>query len=233
MPLNYISPAEAVKIFTAEAPVHLYGAYIAVPTAQAVIVTEGADVVRELIGLKELIDVPPASVTSEFVQLTHADAEKVADLLNKLLEPKKDVSQAADASIPAGVPADLGNNAPMSNERDLLSGPATIEADLLQHIFRARSIQSRARCQQGQAAQGFPRGPLARHRSLIYLETALTTDGLGSAPFLPGDQNLMLVVKVTVRPAPGTTWCAPTRSIYCLSQRLETLICRLTFLLTW
>jgi general secretion pathway protein D len=129
MPLNYISPTEAVKIFTAEAPVHLYGAYIAVPTAQAVIVTEGADVVRELIGLKELIDVPPASVTSEFVQLTHADAEKVADLLNKLLEPKKDVSQAADASIPAGVPADLGNNAPMSNERDLLSGPATIEAD--------------------------------------------------------------------------------------------------------
>jgi len=128
MPLNYISPAEAVGIFTSEAPVHPYGAYIPVPTAQAVIVTEGADVVRELIGLKELIDVPPASVTSEFVQLQSADAEKVADLLNKLLEPKKGQPQETGAG-PISVPADLGNNAPMSNEHDLLSGPATIEAD--------------------------------------------------------------------------------------------------------
>jgi general secretion pathway protein D len=127
MPLNYINPQEAVQVFTAQAPVHPYGAYIPVPTAQAVIVTEGADVVRELIGLKELIDVPPASVTSEFVQLRRADAEKVTDLLNKLLEAKKDSPQAD--SGPVGVPARLGNATPMSNERDLLSGPATIEAD--------------------------------------------------------------------------------------------------------
>jgi general secretion pathway protein D len=130
MPLNYISPAEAVTIFTSEAPVHPYGAYIAAPTAQAVIVTEGADVVRELIALKELIDVPPASVTSEFVQLTRADAEKVADLLNKLLEPKKENSPAGGGGGgPVVVPAGLGNNAPISNERDLLSGPAQIVAD--------------------------------------------------------------------------------------------------------
>jgi general secretion pathway protein D len=127
MPLNYISPQEAVPIFMAQAPVHPYGAYIPVPTAQAVIVTESTDVVRELIGLKELIDVPPASVTSEFVQLRRADAEKVADLLNKLLDTKKDNAQAGGGSV--AVPASLGNSAPMSNERDLLSGPATIQAD--------------------------------------------------------------------------------------------------------
>jgi general secretion pathway protein D len=126
MPLNYISPTEAVTIFTAEAPVHSYGAYIPAPTAQAVIVTEGADVVRELIGLKELIDVPPASVTSQFVQLTRADSEKVADLLNKLLQPKKEgVTGTGAVSVPPGI----GNTVPMSNERDLLSGPAQIVAD--------------------------------------------------------------------------------------------------------
>ena len=79
--------------------------------------------VRELIALKELIDVPPASVTSEFVQLTRADAEKVADLLNKLLEAKKDDQRqchGAGQSFRRG----LGNEAPMSNEHDLLSGPA-------------------------------------------------------------------------------------------------------------
>lgn len=128
MPLNYISPAEAVTIFASEAPVHPYGAYIPAPTAQAVIVTESADVVRELIALKELIDVPPASVTSEFVQLTRADAEKVADLLNKLLEPKKE-HQRGDHDEAVVVPPSLGNSAPVSNEHDLLSGPAQIVAD--------------------------------------------------------------------------------------------------------
>jgi general secretion pathway protein D len=127
MPLSYISPPEAVGIFQAQAPVHPYGAYIPAPTAQAVIVTESADVVRELIALKELVDVPPANVTSEFVQLNRADAEKVADLLNKLLEAKKDDQPAALS--PVFVPARLGNEAPMSNEHNLISGPAEIVAD--------------------------------------------------------------------------------------------------------
>jgi len=70
MPLSYISPTEAVQIFTNQAPVHSYGVYIPVPTAQAVVVTENTSVVRELIALKQLIDIPPARVTSEFVQLT-------------------------------------------------------------------------------------------------------------------------------------------------------------------
>jgi general secretion pathway protein D len=127
MPLNYLSPTEAVGIFAAQAPVHVYGAYIPAPTAQAVVLTEGADVIRELIALKELIDVPPARVVSEFVQLTRADAEKTADLLNKLLDNKKDSQPVAGA--PIGVPPNLGNNAPLSNERDLISGPAEIVAD--------------------------------------------------------------------------------------------------------
>ena len=127
MPLSYISPTEAVNIFTNQAPVHAYGAYIPAPTAQAVIVTENTGVVRELIALKELIDIPPARVTSEFVQLTRADAEKVADLLNKLLEPRKDDQRQAGDTV--GVPPNLGTETPLSNERDLLSGPAQIVAD--------------------------------------------------------------------------------------------------------
>jgi general secretion pathway protein D len=128
MPLSYINPAEAVQIFMNQAPVHPYGVYIPAPTAQAVIVTESTGVVRELIALKELIDVPPASVTSTFVQLTRADAEKVADLLNKLLEAKKDAANPQGGG-PVSVPPNLGNEAPMLNEHDLLSGPAQIVAD--------------------------------------------------------------------------------------------------------
>jgi general secretion pathway protein D len=126
MPLTYISPTEAVGIFTNQAPVHSYGAYIPVPTAQAVVITENTAVVRELIALKQLIDIPPAQVTSEFVQLTRADAEKVADLLNKVLTEKK---PAAPGAAEVGVPANVGNEAPLSNEKDLLSGPTQIVPD--------------------------------------------------------------------------------------------------------
>jgi type II secretion system protein D len=129
MPLTYISPTEAVQIFTNQAPVHPYGAYIPATTAQAVIITENTAVVRELIALKELIDIPPARVTSAFVQLTHADAEKVADLLNRLLDQKKADAVAVPGAGPVGVPPNVGNDAPMLNERDLLSGPAQIIAD--------------------------------------------------------------------------------------------------------
>jgi general secretion pathway protein D len=125
MPLSYISPSEAVSIFTSQAPLHSYGAYTPVPSAQAVVITENTGVIRELISLKQLIDIPPARVTSEFVQLTRADAEKVADLLNKVLANNKPATTPNEATVPANV----GNEAPLLNEHDLLSGPTQIVPD--------------------------------------------------------------------------------------------------------
>lgn len=136
MPLDYISPLEAKNIFDQSAPPHAtYGVYTVAPSAQAVILTENSSVIRQLIALKELIDVPPARVTSEFVQLNRADAEKVADMLEKLLDQK--AAGAGAAGQPAGaaggtgviVPASLGNAAPMLNEHNLISGTAQIVPD--------------------------------------------------------------------------------------------------------
>jgi type II secretion system protein D len=59
---------------------------VPVNSAQAVVITENTSVIKELIALKQLIDVPPAATSTEFVQLIRADAEKVTDTLNKLLE---------------------------------------------------------------------------------------------------------------------------------------------------
>jgi len=130
MPLNYISPTEASGIFNAHAPAHAYGSYVQAPSAQAIVLTENVSVIRELIALKELIDVPPAAVTSEFVQLKRADAEKVADLLNKLLQPPPGTpGAAAPANGGVIVPASLGNEEPMSNEHNLISGTAQIVPD--------------------------------------------------------------------------------------------------------
>jgi type II secretion system protein D len=130
MPLNYISPTEAQGIFNAHAPAHAYGSYVQAPSAQAIVLTENVSVIRQLIALKELVDVPPAAVTSEFVQLKRADAEKVADLLNKLLQPPPGTpGAAAPANGGVFVPAGLGNGEPMSNEHNLISGTAQIVPD--------------------------------------------------------------------------------------------------------
>jgi type II secretion system protein D len=129
MPLSYISPTEAQNIFSQNAPFHAYGSYVAAPSAQAIVLTENVSVIRQLIALKELIDVPPAAVTSEFVQLNRADAEKVADLLNKLLQPPAGTPGAAQAGSGVFVPANLGANEPLSNERNLISGTAQIIPD--------------------------------------------------------------------------------------------------------
>ena len=132
MPLDYINPQEAVGIFTQTAPVHTYGFYTPAPSAQAVVLTENVSVIRQLIALKELIDVPPAKVTSEWVQLNRADAQTVSDSLNKLLG----VGPTGAPLTPAGpggaviVPPGLGNNEPLSNERNLISGSAQILPDL-------------------------------------------------------------------------------------------------------
>jgi len=125
MPFDYIDPKEASAIFTSDIPPHPYGAYVVAPSAQALIITENASVVRELIGLKELIDIPPARVATEFIQLDRADAEKTADLLTKLLEPKNN-SGGAPGDNSFGARADLDRKEPLFNERNLLSGPVQI-----------------------------------------------------------------------------------------------------------
>jgi len=132
MPLNYISPTEAAGIFSQVAPPHpAYGFYQPAPSSQAVILAENVSVIRGLIALKELIDVPPAKVTSEWIQLNRADSDKVADILNKMLG----IGANGAPTTPPGpggpviVPASLGNSEPLSNEKNLISGTAQIVSD--------------------------------------------------------------------------------------------------------
>jgi hypothetical protein len=57
MALDHIDPSEAAGLFTQVAPVHVYGAYVPAPSAQGIILTENASIIRELIDLKKSIDV--------------------------------------------------------------------------------------------------------------------------------------------------------------------------------
>jgi len=135
MPLRHISANEALQIFSVSNPAHpQYGAYVPVPHAQALILTENASSIRQIVALKELIDVPPAKIVSKFVRLERADAERVAEVITKLIENRKTKSAAAGGGQPnMAAPPDpvTGEQSagPAMNERSMVAGDVELVAD--------------------------------------------------------------------------------------------------------
>ncbi len=135
MPLQFISPEDANAVFSQLVTLHPYGIIVPVKNAQALLITESTTVIRKLISVRELIDVPPAKVTTEFVQLVQANAEKVAEQINSLLEKRSSGSTSSNSAPPAitspdGSPTPAGmapNLGP--TEKSLVSGETQIHAD--------------------------------------------------------------------------------------------------------
>jgi type II secretion system protein D len=97
------------------------------PKAHALLVTESTNIIRTLIRIVKAIDVEPAEVISEFIDLEHAQAEEIAGYLEKLFEKQqaqqtagmtgvpaqprvvRATTDAGGAPLPPGVPATEGN----------------------------------------------------------------------------------------------------------------------------
>ncbi len=59
---------------------------LALPKASALLVTQNADIIRQLASVINQVDVAPAEVVSEFIKLDRADANKVCDMLKDIFE---------------------------------------------------------------------------------------------------------------------------------------------------
>src|SRR5438093_7774162 len=59
---------------------------LALPKSSSLLVTQNADIIRQLAGVIEQVDVAPAEVVSEFIKLERADASKVVDMLKEIFE---------------------------------------------------------------------------------------------------------------------------------------------------
>ena len=104
MKLSYLAPEQAAQLFqTFVSPPKAYTSFTPVPNVQAVLITENVTVIQKLIALQAMVDVPPAQVVSEFVTLKRADAEKVVEVLQGLIE-KSDESSARNPGQPGGQP---------------------------------------------------------------------------------------------------------------------------------
>src|ERR1700744_3345479 len=85
MPFQYISANEALTVFQTHILPRAYTSFVPINSAQALLITESTTVIRQLVALQQLIDLPPAKTVSEFVPLVRADAERVADTINKIM----------------------------------------------------------------------------------------------------------------------------------------------------
>jgi general secretion pathway protein D len=132
MPFRYISASEALTVFQTHILPRAYTSFVPINSAQALLITESTTVIRQLVALQELIDLPPAKTVSEFVPLVRADAERVADTINKIMEYQKKARTSGDQA-PA-VPGPAVTVQPVSNsaagsDAGLLSSQAQIVAD--------------------------------------------------------------------------------------------------------
>lgn len=145
MRFNFLAPQEAAQLFqTLIPPSKNYTAFMPVPNVQAVLITENVPVIRKLIALQTLIDVPPAQVMTEFISLKRADAEQVVEILQGLLEqrdsnnpgspkPAGTANPAQAAGQPAQAritdPAGASGTAAGQFEANLVAGQTQLAAD--------------------------------------------------------------------------------------------------------
>jgi type II secretion system protein D len=133
MPFQFLNVADASTILQQHVQLHPYGSIVAVPGAQALVITENAPLIHKMIELKQLIDVPPAKVSTEFITLKRANAERVAELVTRLLENRRSGS-SQPVQRPPNQPQQQGQPGQpqvgvVSGDGGLITGDAQILAD--------------------------------------------------------------------------------------------------------
>src|SRR5215831_9387140 len=106
--LQYADPQELQQVLMA----YFQGSsgtinILALPKSSSLLVTQNADIIRQLAGVIEQVDVAPAEVVSEFIKLDRADASKVVDMLKEIFEKGTETPTQPGVrrvNVPAAVP---------------------------------------------------------------------------------------------------------------------------------
>jgi general secretion pathway protein D len=120
--LQYADPQELQQVLMA----YFQGStgsinILALPKSSSLLVTQNADIIRQLASVIEQVDVAPAEVVSEFVKLQRADATKVCDMLKEIFEKGgQPTSQPGIRSV--RVPPSVPQPIPVENEPGGLTG---------------------------------------------------------------------------------------------------------------
>src|ERR1043165_2353986 len=123
--LQYADPQELQQVLMA----YFQGSsgtinILALPKSSSLLVTQNADIIRQLAGVIDQVDVAPAEVVSEFIKLERADASKVVDMLKDIFEKNSETtpgqpgvrSVKVPGAPPQPMPIEAGGGTLLSEE---------------------------------------------------------------------------------------------------------------------
>lgn len=105
MPLTHLAASDAVEIFERFIVKHPYGTIVPVTVANQVVITENSTLIRRLIDIKSLIDIPAPEKKTEFITLVQANADRVVELITAILEKRKEGGGKCEGGYGSGNPA--------------------------------------------------------------------------------------------------------------------------------
>lgn len=101
LPLEHISPDEASKAFQQVIKLNSYGSITPVMNSAALIITENSITIRSIVEIAKVIDVPPAEIANEMIQLERSDAESVGEIISEIFEEREKAAESAAAANPS------------------------------------------------------------------------------------------------------------------------------------
>src|SRR6201988_295779 len=134
--LQYADPQEPQQVLMA----YFQGSsgtinILALPKSSSLLVTQNADIIRQLAGVIEQVDVAPAEVVGEFIKLARADASKVVDMLKDIFEKSTDTpgqpgvrTVKMPGAPPQPMPIEAGGGTLLSEEA-IIVGKIRLTAD--------------------------------------------------------------------------------------------------------
>jgi len=135
--LQYADPQELQQVLMA----YFQGSsgtinILALPKSSSLLVTQSADIIRQLAGVIEQVDVAPAEVVSEFIKLERADASKVVDMLKDIFEKGTETGQPGIRTVkgmPGGVPQPMpveAGGGSLLSEESVIVGKIKLTPDI-------------------------------------------------------------------------------------------------------
>ncbi len=135
--LQYADPQELQQVLMA----YFQGSsgtinILALPKSSSLLVTQNADIIRQLAGVIEQVDVAPAEVVSEFIKLERADAAKVVDMLKEIFEKGTETAGGQPGvrgvKVPGGVPQPVSveGGSGLLSEESVIVGKIKITPDI-------------------------------------------------------------------------------------------------------
>ena len=103
MRLDHLPAADAVPIFEQFITLHPYGSIVPVPLSNQVLITENSTLIRRLLEVKKLVDLPQR-LERKFIELEQANADRVVEIITQILEKRAEGRGGDAARVATGQP---------------------------------------------------------------------------------------------------------------------------------